>query len=73
MGLPEIKPRPFGPIYDRIGPIFDPAFLKIISEEQIKHVVLTVVKAEHAALVAQTKAMEEVMKTVESVRVQTAR
>ncbi len=73
MEIPELKPRAFGPIYDRIGPIFDPAFLRIISEEQVKHVVVTIVKGEHAALVAQTKALEEVMKTLEQVKVTGAR
>lgn len=69
MDRAEIAPRPFGPIHDRIGPIVDPAFLKILSEEQIRQIVLTVAKAEHAAMMAQTKALEDVVRIVEAVKV----
>ena len=55
---------------DRIGPIFDSAFLKILNEEQIKTVALTIAKAELAAAVAQTKALEDIVKTVEAAKVQ---
>ena len=71
MEKPELVNRSFGPIHDRIGPIVDPAFLKILSEEQIKNIVVTVAKAEHAAAVVQTKALEDVVKIVEAVRIQT--
>jgi hypothetical protein len=70
MEKPEIATRSFGPIHDRIGPIFDTAFLKILNEEQIKTITLTVAKAELAAAVAQAKALEEIVKTVEAVKVQ---
>ena len=70
MEKPEIATRSFGPIHDRIGPIFDSAFLKILNEEQIKAVALTIAKAELAAAVAQTKALEDIVKTVEAVKVQ---
>ncbi len=70
MEKPEIATRPFGPIHDRIGPIFDSAFLKILNEEQIKNIVLTVAKAEHAAVMVQAKALEDVVKIVEAVKVQ---
>jgi hypothetical protein len=68
MEKPEFSTRPFGPIHDRIGPIVDPAFLKILSEEQIKNIVLTVARAEHTAVMAHAKALEEVVKIVEAVR-----
>jgi hypothetical protein len=71
MEKPEIVARPFGPIHDRIGPIVDPAFLKILNEEQIKNIVLTVARAEHAAVMAQEKALAEIVKTVEAVKVNT--
>jgi len=69
MGNPEIAARSFGPIHDRIGPIVDPAFLKILNEEQIKNIVLTVARAEHTAVLAQAKALEDVVKIVEGVKV----
>jgi hypothetical protein len=72
MEKPEIVARQFGPIYDRIGPIVDPAFLKILNEEQIKNIVLTVAKAEQAAVMAQATALAEIVKTVEAVKVHTA-
>ena len=71
MEKPEIAARPFGPIHDRIGPIVDPAFLRILNEEQIKNIVLTVAKAEHSAVLAQANALEAVVKIVEAVKVQT--
>ncbi len=64
----ELSTRPFGPIYDKIGPIVDPAFLKILGDEQIKNIVVTIVKAEHAAVMAQAKALEEVVKIAEAAR-----
>jgi hypothetical protein len=72
MERPEIEARAsLGPIHDRIGPIFDKAFLKILNEEQLKNIVLTVARAEHTAVLAQAKALEEVVKIVEGVKVQT--
>lgn len=68
MDKSELSARPFGPIHDRIGPIVDPAFLKILSEDQIRQVALTVAKAEHAAAVAQATALGEVVKIVESAK-----
>ena len=70
MEKPEIATRSFGPIHDRIGPIFDSAFLKILNEEQIKTIALTVAKAEHAAAVVQAKALEDIVQIVEAVNVQ---
>jgi hypothetical protein len=70
MEKPEIVARSFGPIHDRIGPIVDPAFLNILNEEQIKTIALTVARAEHTAAVAQAKALEDVVKIVEGVKVQ---
>jgi hypothetical protein len=70
MGNSEIAARSFGPIHDRIGPIVDPAFLRILNEEQIKNIVLTVARAEHTAALAQAKALEDVVKIVEAVKVQ---
>ncbi len=68
MEKPEAATRAFGPIHDRIGPIVDPAFLKILGDEQIKNIVVALVRAEHAAVVAQAKALDEVMKIAEAAR-----
>jgi hypothetical protein len=73
MEKPEIVSRPFGPIHDRIGPIVDPAFLKILNEEQIRQIVLTVAKAEYAAAMAQAQAVGDVVKIVEGVKTTAAR
>ena len=72
MDKAEFVNRSFGPIHDRIGPIVDPAFLKILGEEQIKNIMLTVAKAEHAAAVAQAQALQEVVNIVEKVQVRSA-
>ena len=71
MERPENVSSAFGPIHSRIGPIVDPAFLKILNEEQIKHVVLTIAKAEQAAVAAQARALDEIVKTIEGAKVQT--
>ncbi len=63
----------FGPIHDRIGPIVDPAFLRILDEEQIKNIVVTVLKAEHTAMVTRVQALEKVLKIAEGAKVQSAR
>lgn len=68
MEKPEVVSRAFGPIHDRIGPIVDPAFLKILNEDQIKNIVLTVAKAEHAAVMVHAKALEDVVRIVEGVK-----
>jgi hypothetical protein len=72
MEKPELAARPFGPIYDRIGPIVDPAFLKILNEEQLKSIVLTVAKAEHAAVMVHAQALQDVVNIVEKVQVRVA-
>jgi hypothetical protein len=69
MEKPELASRAFGPIHDKIGPIVDPAFLKIINEEQIRQIMVTVAKAEHTAVLAHAKALEDVVKIVESVKI----
>ncbi|MGD0008362.1 MAG: hypothetical protein ABSE93_07455 [Terriglobia bacterium] len=70
MDKPESAASAFGPIHDRIGPIADPAFLQMLNEGQIKSIVLTVARAEYTAVLAQAKALEDVVKIVEGVEVQ---
>lgn len=35
----DISPAAFGPIHNRIGPIFDPAWLKLIDERVLTEIV----------------------------------
>jgi hypothetical protein len=69
MEKPEVAARVVGPIHDRIGPIVDPAFLKILSEQQMKEVVVTLAKAEHENVVAQAQALQKVITALEGMKV----
>jgi hypothetical protein len=48
----------------------DSAFLKLLNEEQLQQITLTAVRAELATAREYTRALEEVLKTVESVKFQ---
>ncbi len=52
-------------IADRIGPIFDPAFLKLISKEKIKELVVVQLRAQTRAMQEELKAAEQITKIVE--------
>ena len=69
MDKPELSARFVGPIYDRIGPIVDPAFLNLLNQEQVKNVALTVARAELNAATAQTKALQDIVTIMEAVNV----
>ena len=71
MEKPELSARYVGPIYERIGPIMDPAFLNILSQEQVKNVALTVARAELSAVTAQAKALQDIVTIMEAVNVKT--
>ena len=64
----EIERIAVGPIHDRIGPIFDPAFLKLIPKEIMKEIVLARATAVRDAARAELAAGEAVLKAVEKVR-----
>lgn len=72
MDKTELAVSRFGPIHDRIGPIFDSAYLKLIDEEQIRQITLITAKAELAIAQQHAKAMEEVVKIVEVTKVKVA-
>lgn len=55
-------------IQDRIGPIFDPAFLKLIPKEILKEIVLIRAKAAQEAVRAELAAAEAMVKAVDKVR-----
>ncbi len=57
-----------GPIHDRIGPIFDPAFLKLIPKEVMKEIILARATAVREAAKAELAAAEAVVKSIEKVR-----
>ena len=71
MDKAEIAARSYGTIYERIGPIVDPAFLNILNQEQVKSIVLTIARAELSAAAAQAKALQDIVGIVEGVNVQT--
>jgi hypothetical protein len=55
-------------IHDRIGPIFDPAFLKLIPKDIMKEIVLIRAKAIQEAIRAELTAAEAVVKAIDKVR-----
>lgn len=57
-------------IHSRIGPIVDKAYLGLLNEEQLQQIAVTSIRAELAAAREYTKALEDVLKTVESVKFQ---
>jgi hypothetical protein len=57
-----------GPIHDRIGPIFDTAFLKLIPKEIMKEIVLARATAVRDAARAELAASEAIVKAVDKVR-----
>lgn len=56
-------------IADRIGPIFDSAFLKLISKEKIKELVVIQLRAQTRAIQEELKAVEQITKLAEEVQV----
>jgi hypothetical protein len=64
----EIEHVAVGPIHDRIGPIFDPAFLKLIPKEVMKEIVMARASAVRDAARAELAASEAVLKAIEKVR-----
>ncbi len=62
-----------GPIHDRIGPIFDPAFLKLIPNEVLKEIMLIRAKALQSAIHAELNAVEQTVKLIEKSRISSAR
>lgn len=55
-------------INDRIGPIFDPAFLKLIPKDIMKEIVVIRAKAVQEAIRAELTAAEAVVKAIDKVR-----
>ena len=55
-------------IHDRIGPIFDPAFLKLIPKDILKEIVVIRARAVQEALRAELAAAEGVVKAIDKVR-----
>jgi len=64
----QSAPKPFY-IADRIGPIFDPAFLKLIPRDKIKEIAVIQLKAQAKAMREELKGIEEVVKAVEGIQV----
>ncbi len=64
----ELDRLAVGPIHDRIGPIFDPAFLKLIPKEIMKEIVVARATAIRDAAKAELAAAEAIVKSVEKMR-----
>lgn len=56
-------------IAHRIGPIFDPAFLKIISQEKLKEIVVIQLEAQTRAMREELNAVEAITKMVKEIKV----
>jgi hypothetical protein len=54
-----------GPIHDRIGPIFDWAYLKNLPVEVIQEITLTRAKAQVASMKAELDAAAHIVKIIE--------
>ena len=64
----ETERIPVGLIHDRIGPIFDPAFLKLLPKEVMKEIALARATAVRDTMKAELGAMEAVLKAIDKVR-----
>jgi len=64
----EIERISAGAIHDRIGPIFDPAFLKLLPKEVMKEIALARATAVRDTMKAELGAMEAVLKAIDKVR-----
>ncbi len=56
-------------IADRIGPILDPAFLKLVPVDKLRDIVLVQLRVQTESIKGELKAVEEVTKIVQEVRV----
>jgi hypothetical protein len=60
-------------IYNRIGPIFDSAYLKNIDPEILREITLISARAELSAAQAHVQALEAVVKVVEKAKIESRR
>jgi len=61
----QLETRFAGPIQDRIGPIFDPAFLKLIPKDVLKEITLIRVRALQNTIQAELGAADQMAKAIE--------
>ncbi|PXF54276.1 MAG: hypothetical protein C4B58_16010 [Deltaproteobacteria bacterium] len=61
VGRPQI-------IADRIGPIFDPAFLKLIPKEKLKDVAVIQLQAQANVIREELEAVEQIAKVVQQMK-----
>lgn len=62
---PVIRPQV---IADRIGPIFDPAFLKLIPREKLRDIAVIQLQAQIGAMQKEIEAMEQISKQLEELK-----
>jgi hypothetical protein len=65
---PMLETTVVGPIRDRIGPIFDPAFLKLIPKDILREITLIRARALQSTIRAELAAAEELVKAVEKTK-----
>jgi hypothetical protein len=58
-----------GPIHDRIGPIVDYAFLKLLPNEVVKEISLIRAKALQSTIHAELAAAEQLVKVIEKAHI----
>lgn len=69
MASPTIQPNIRDILHSRIGPIFDPAYLKLIPNERIKEIQVISVRAQISMLKTEIEAFEQVAQIVEATKV----
>ncbi|UCH94404.1 MAG: hypothetical protein JSV88_29610 [Candidatus Aminicenantes bacterium] len=66
--IPTSAVRPLS-IADRIGPIFDPVFLKIIPHDKLKEITLIQLRAQTKTLQQEMQTCDEIIKIVENINI----
>ncbi len=62
---PVVRPQV---IADRIGPIFDPAFLKLIPRDKLRDITVIQLRAQVSAMKMEAEAAEQIVKEIEQMR-----
>lgn len=69
MASPVVQPNLREMIHSRIGPIFDPAYLKLIPNEKIKEIQLIAVRAQLSTLKVEMESLGQVAQIIETTKV----
>ena len=69
MGSPALQPNLREMIHSRIGPIFDPAYLKLIPNDKIKEIQLVAVRAQLSSLKIEMESLGQVAQIIEATKI----